>query len=98
MISGNGKRILASVSGRQSPNTYASIVDTSTRSVTTIGLPGTLATHNDMTNNGKYGFVSLEGPPHGLAVINIDAAVVQAFYVIPSSSSPHGVRWAPSCK
>ncbi|HWQ00338.1 MAG TPA: YncE family protein [Vicinamibacterales bacterium] len=98
MISGNGKRVLASTGGRRVPNTSASIIDTRTRTFTTVALPGTLATHNDLTHSGKYGFVSLEGPPHGLAVIDMDAASVQAFYAIPQSTSPHGVRWAPSCR
>jgi len=98
MISGNGKRVLASTGGRRSPNTSASIIDTRTRTFTTIDLPGTLATHNDLTNSGKYGFVALEGPPHGLAVIDMDAAAVDAFYPIPDSLSPHGVRWAPTCR
>ncbi|HXH07108.1 MAG TPA: YncE family protein [Vicinamibacterales bacterium] len=98
MISGNGKRILASTGGPRFPNTSASIVDTRTGTFTTIALPGTLATHNDLTNSGKYGFVSLEGPPHGLAVIDMDAAAVHAFYPIPASRSPHGVRWAPTCR
>jgi DNA-binding beta-propeller fold protein YncE len=98
MISGNGKRILASRLGRTLPNTSASIIDSATLSVTTVELPGTLAAHPDLTNNGKYGFVSLEGPPQpGVAVIDMDAATVHAFYGIPGSSSPHGVRWTPSC-
>lgn len=98
MISRGGKRVLASTGGRPSPNASASIIDTRTLAVTTIALPGTLATHNDLTDNGKYGFVSLEGfgtGPHGVAVIDLDAAAVRAFHAIPGSRSPHGVRWVP---
>ncbi|HEX6250027.1 MAG TPA: hypothetical protein VFZ56_01180, partial [Gemmatimonadaceae bacterium] len=83
--------------GRRSPTTTASIIDTRSFTVTTVELPGTLATHNDLTGNGKYGFVSLEAiasnGPHGVAVVDMDAATVHAFYAIPGSISPHGVRW-----
>ncbi|HEX6250010.1 MAG TPA: YncE family protein, partial [Gemmatimonadaceae bacterium] len=60
MIGDDGRRILSSTGGRRSPTTTASIIDTRSFTVTTVELPGTLATHNDLTGNGKYGFVSLE--------------------------------------
>jgi hypothetical protein len=87
MLSADGKTILSSWSGSHSP-TAVSIVDTETLTAVDVTIPGTLVTHNDLTPDAKFGFVSVVGPPHGIAVVDIAAATVRAFYPIPDAVSP----------
>ncbi|MBI4515494.1 MAG: hypothetical protein HY699_06740, partial [Deltaproteobacteria bacterium] len=51
--------------------------------------------HTDLTPHAKFGFVSLVGPQSGIAVVDIDAAALHAFYPIPGIVRPHGDRYAP---
>jgi len=94
MLSADGKTILSSWPGLHDP-TAVSIFDTETLTSVDVSLPGAVATHNDLTPNAKFGFVSVAGP-NGVAVVDIEAAMVHAFYPIPGSGLTHGLRYAPS--
>ena len=94
MLSGDGKTILASWAGVHNP-TAVSIFDTETLTSVTVTLPGFSASHTDFTPHAKFGFVSLVGPQSGIAVVDIEAATLRAFYAIPDPGLVHAVRYAP---
>jgi len=94
ILSPDGHTLL--VSGAGSSNAAAAwIVNTDTLAPFEVILPGTEAAHIDLTPDAKFGFVSLVGPPHGIAVLDIARATVHALYPIPEAVAPHGVRYAP---
>ena len=95
ILSPAGKTILASWSGIHNP-TAALIFDTETRTSVEVTLPGIAATHTDLTPRAKFGFLSLVGTPQsGIAVVDIEAATLHAFYPIPGIVLIHAVRYAP---
>jgi YVTN family beta-propeller protein len=94
MLSRDGKTILASWSGLHSP-TAVSVFSTATLTSVAVSLPRGTASHTDLTADAKFGFVSLAGRPQGIAVVDIEAAAVHAFYPIPGAGLVHAVRYAP---
>lgn len=95
ILSGDGKRILASRTGIHNP-TAALIFDTARLTTVAVDLPGIAATHTDFTPRAKFGFVSLvAAPPSGIAVVDIEEATLHDFYPIPGIVLIHAVRYAP---
>jgi YVTN family beta-propeller protein len=95
ILSGDGKRILASRAGIHNP-TAALIFDTETLTTVAVDLPGLADSHTDFTPRAKFGFVSLVAlPQSGVAVVDIVKAKLHDFYPIPDIEFIHAVRYAP---
>ena len=92
-LSADGTTLLSSWPGLHVP-TAVSIVDTATLTTVDVFLPAAAVSHNELTPNARFGFATVL-VPHGVAVVDIDAAEVRAVHPIPGGGTPHGLRFAP---
>jgi len=75
----------------------AAVVDTRSLTVKQINLLGITTGHNAVSDDGRFAFIAVVGPPDsGVAVVDLQNLSVAAFYAYPGSGQPHGLIFEPS--
>lgn len=88
----DGKTVVVALRGTPAE---MSLLDTETLSMRPIDLAGTTTGHQWLTPNGKYTFISIEGPG-SVALVNNETGVTEATYQYPGGGKPHGVFFMPA--
>jgi YVTN family beta-propeller protein len=92
LLTPDGKLLTVALRGSPAQMT---IVDTSTLAATIVTLTGSLAGHHDVSMDGRFSYVAVEGgagQPPGIAVVDNLAAAQVGFILHPlTGAKPHGL-------
>jgi DNA-binding beta-propeller fold protein YncE len=92
LLTPDGKLLTVALRGSPAQMT---IVDTRTLTATVVTLTGSLAGHHDMSPDGRFSYVAVEGGtnlPPGIAVVDNESAAQVGFIQHPlPGAKPHGL-------